>query len=278
MPGTEAAGLRPAEERDALIEAAREAGRAVLPLWRANHLEVWTKSDSSPVTEADLRADRVLREALMHGQRSDYGWLSEESAADPSRLEKARTIIVDPIDGTRAFMRGDDAFTICLAVSEGDRIIAAVIYAPAKEELYAAAAGEGATLNGAMIRASTQDRLEGSRIMARPAMFAHPSWPERWPRMEVQYTNSTSYRMAAVAAGQFDATLALAPKADWDTAPGALIAEEAGARVGDHHGARLLFGKALPVQPGLVCASPQLYTELLKRLAHLPGDLRQISG
>lgn len=265
-----------AAERDVLIGAAREAGEAILPLWRDRSVKVWTKGDDSPVSEADMRADSVLREALLDGPRRSYGWLSEESADDQSRLEASRTIIVDPIDGTRAFLAGDDQFTVCLAITHGEQVVASVIHAPARDETFAAFLGGGSTLNGKPMRASSCTNLEDCLMLGQARMFQHPSWPQPWPQMEIHYKNSTSYRMACVAAGRFDGTLALVPKADWDAAPGALIAQEAGARVSDHLGRSFRFGQEKPEQRGLVCASPGLYPHLIERLSHLPGDLRSI--
>ncbi len=253
-----------------------EAGDAIMPLWRDRSLKVWSKGDDSPVSEADMRANAILSETLHQDGRAHYGWLSEESTDDESRLSASRTIIVDPIDGTRAFLKGEDGFTVCLAITEGNQVIASVIYAPARNEMFAAARGAGATLNGKPIGASRSRALEGCRMIGQLMMFRHPGWPEPWPPMEVSYTNSTSYRMAAVAAGEADATLALAPKADWDAAPGALIAEEAGAQVSDHIGQPFRFNQPIAEQRGLVCAAPGLYPLLIQRLVHLPANLRSI--
>jgi len=264
------------EERDALIGAALEAGEAILPMFRDVTIASWSKDDASPVSEADLRANSVLREAVLSGKRADYGWLSEESADNLDRLERRRTLVVDPIDGTRAFLRGDDQFTVCLAVIEDGQALASVIFAPARDEMYAAAKGQGTQLNGANVKASAMDCVEGCTMIGAPRMFSHPGWPTPWPTMNIDYKNSTSYRMALVAAGTFDATLALAAKADWDSAPGTLIAEEAGAKVSDHRGRPFVFGKANPWQAGLVCAAAPLYPHIIDRLSHLPSDLSSL--
>jgi myo-inositol-1(or 4)-monophosphatase len=265
------------EERDLLIGAAVEAGHAVMPLWRDCSVKVWSKEDDSPVSEADMRADQVLREAITTEGRGDYVWLSEESWDGGPHQHGRRTMIVDPIDGTKAFLKGEDSFTICLAVEENAEIIASVIYAPAREEVFAAAKGSGATLNGRKIKVSSCQALEGCRILGTKRMFKHPAWPAPWPDMHVGYKNSTSYRLASVAAGRYDGTLALTPKPDWDAAPGALIAAEAGAEVSDHLGRPFRFDRRPPEQPGLVCAAPGLYREVIERLSHLPEDLRSLS-
>ncbi|MEM0930286.1 MAG: 3'(2'),5'-bisphosphate nucleotidase CysQ [Pseudomonadota bacterium] len=263
-------------ERDALVDAAKVAGEVIKPFFRNKNLDVWQKDDRSTVTEADMKADEALREVLLSGSREDYGWLSEESADDLSRLDAERTFIVDPIDGTRAFVRGQDNFTICLAITEGEEVIAAAIYCPIKDEMYDAVKGGGARLNGETIEATGQAAVEDCRMLGQAQMFAHPAWPTPWPEMDIGYVNSTSYRLALVAAGDYDATIALARKSDWDVAPGALIAAEAGAWIGDHLGRSFTFGQSEPAQPGLVCAATPLYPHVLKRLAHLPSDLRTL--
>ena len=276
MPETNEPLQQRYEERDTLVAAAKIAGEVIKPYFRNKHLDVWQKDDRSTVTEADIKANTALREALLTGSRADYGWLSEESADDLSRLEATRTFIVDPIDGTRAFVRGQDNFTVCLAITEGETIVASVIYCPMRDEMYDAVLGGGARLNGTAIRATGQDLVDGCRMLGQRQMFAHPSWPQPWPEMDIGYVNSTSYRLALVASGQYDATMALVPKSDWDVAPGTLLAREAGAAIGDHLGRSFTFGQSEPAQPGLVCAAAPLYPRVLERLAHLPSDLRTL--
>src|SRR5688572_23950780 len=111
----------------------------------------WNKSNASPVSEADVVVDRFL-ETTLRAARPDYGWLSEEGEDDDSRLAAARAFVVDPIDGTRGFLRGDDSWTICVAVVEAGQPIAGVVYAPARDEMYEASIGGGARLNGRPLR------------------------------------------------------------------------------------------------------------------------------
>ena len=268
---------RPLEDDRARLHAAvRAAGAAALRRFRDHDARSWTKDDDTPVSEADLEANDILRERLTE-VGDGYGWLSEESADDLSRLTAPRTWIVDPIDGTRAFLRGKPHFAVCVALVEAGRPVASVIFNPATDEFYEASAGAGARVNGAPLRASACEGVEGCEMLGSRAMFAHRGWPEPWPTMNLGYRNSTSYRMALVAEGRFDATIALVRKPDWDVAPGALIATEAGARASDHHGAAFVFNQREPAQRALVCAGPALYPRLLERLTHLPGDLRRIA-
>lgn len=248
---------------DLLIGAAREAG--ALALKRRNpSLEIERKADGSPVTSADLEVDRLLWNELT-AARPDYGWLSEETADNTDRLHRERVFVVDPIDGTRAYIRGKPWFAVSLAIVEHGRPVAGVIYAPALGELYAAEAGGAAMLNGKVIRASRRERLEGAAMLAGQGTFAHPAWASAWPQMQVEQRNATAYRMALVAAGSFDAAVAMAPKSEWDLAAGALIAKESGAVACDHKGQALRFNQPDPLCPSLVCAAPLLAPLILER-------------
>ena len=235
-------------------------------------VDAWAKADSSPVSEADLAANRILKAHLVDDHDGAYGFLSEESAEDPQRLSAPRTWIVDPIDGTRAFLKGRPHFTICAALIENGVAIAAAVYNPAMDEFFEAGAGDGAMMNAAPIHASGTAGLEGCAMIGAPHMFDHPEWPEEWPAMHVAQRNSTNYRLALVGAGAFDATLALARKADWDVAPGALIAQEAGAIATDHRGGKFVYNRAEASQRSLVCAAPSLYRHVLNRVSHLPAN------
>ncbi len=248
---------------DLLKDAAREAGALALKR-RTSNLEIEKKADGSPVTSADLEVDALLHTRLI-GARGDYGWLSEESADTPARLVARRVFVVDPIDGTRAYIRGKPWFVVSLAVVEDGRPISAAIYAPALDELYAADAGGAATLNGQVIRAARTDRLEHAAMLGDETMFAHPAWAEPWPPMRIEARNAIAYRMALVASGAFDAAVALSPKHEWDIAAGALIAHEAGATVCDHKGRPLGFNGPSASCPSLVCCAPALAPLILAR-------------
>lgn len=251
-----------------LVEAAREAGELALAR-RRQGLEITRKPGGSPVTDADLAVDALLTERL-RGARPDYGWLSEETADDPVRLGRPRLFIVDPIDGTAAYMKGRPWWTVALCVAEHGQPVAAVVHAPAVGETYAAAAGRGATLNGAPIAASRVDRLADAAVLASAEQFEGDRWPAPWPRMRLESRNSIAYRMALVGAGAFDAAIALTPRWDWDVAAGALIAAEAGAVAGDHRGRPYRFNRPIPRQPSLVCAAPGLHPLIIERCAPIP--------
>lgn len=249
-----------------LIEAARAAGAELLA-WREKGAKVWNKK-GTPVTEADHASNTLLHERLM-GARPGYGWLSEETQDDGERLTRSRVFVVDPLDGTVSFIKNRDDFTVSLAVVADGEAVAGAVYNPVRDEMFAAAKDGGATLNGAPIHASDADRIEGCRMIAARDMLQHPAWREPWPPMEIIKVGSIAYRLALVAAGRADATMALSEKSDWDIAAGDVIAREAGARVSIHDGRPYRYNRPSTDQPSLVAAAPRLYEALSARVAHL---------
>lgn len=257
------------EDLDLLIAAADEAGRLAVER-RRKGLRVRSKPGGSPVTNADEAVDRFLTERLRTA-RPDYGWLSEETVDDPERLSRQRLFVVDPIDGTVAFMKGKPWWTVALAVVEDGAPIAAVVHAPVLGETYAAVRGEGVRLNGEAVTVGEAEALEDMAILADPRLFDAAKWDEPWPELKVERRNSIALRMALVAAGGFDAAVAPSPKWDWDVAAGALLVAEAGGLVTDHLGTPFRFNQADPRQPGLVCAAPTLHALIIGRCSGLRG-------
>jgi myo-inositol-1(or 4)-monophosphatase len=254
----------------ALIEAAvREAG-GIARSFFGGHYKSWDKGKGQPVTDADIAVDRYLHDALLKA-RPDYGWLSEETRDDPARLGQARIFVVDPIDGTVAFIKGRPHFTIAVAVVEEGRPVAGVVFNPITLECFSAAHGAGARLNGDIIRVSACGDIDGCRMLGDKATFAHPGWSVApntpWPPMQIETRNSIAYRMALVACGQFDAALALSAKCDWDLAAADLIVHEAGGCVSDYRGALLHYNGAVPLQRTMVCAGRALHARLIEKLS-----------
>lgn len=257
-----------ADDLDLIRAAALAAGELALAERDAG-LKIWSKSGGSPVTSADLAVDKVLRDTLL-GARPDYGWLSEETVDNADRLSKRRIVVVDPIDGTVAYMKGKPWWCVPIAVVEDGRPVAAVIHAPALGETFTAVLGGGAALNGRPISASDAADLDDASVLADARLMEGPQWPEPWPAMRFEKRNAIAYRMALVAAGAFDAAIALTPKWDWDVCAGALIAQEAGAKVSDHHGGQWRFNQADPRQNSLICSAPALHPLIVRRTAPIP--------
>lgn len=257
-----------AADLDLIRNAAEAAGRLALAEREAG-LKIWSKSGGSPVTSADMAVDEMLKAALLSA-RPDHGWLSEETEDTADRLSKSRIFVVDPIDGTVAYMKGKPWWCIPIAIVEDGRPIAAVIHAPALGETFTATLGGGAFLQGRPITASDTAGLDDASVLADARLMEGPHWLEPWPAMRYEKRNAIAYRMALVAAGAFDAAINLTPKCDWDVCAGALIVEEAGGRVTDHHGHAWRFNQVDPRQNSLVCSGPALHKLIVRRTTPIP--------
>ena len=221
----------------------------------------WSKEGGSPVTEADLAVNNFLRDRLTKA-RPDYGWLSEESADDPARLAKATVFIIDPIDGTIAFLKNRPHFTICAAIVTQGRPGCGVVYNPISEELYSASIGGGAQRNGLPIHVAKRATLEGSAMLGDRTCFTQPTWPQ----LHVQNRNSVAYRLVLVADGSADASVSLTAKRDWDLAAADIILHEAGGILSDTHGETLVYNGAITKQASFVAANPVLHAEIVALL------------
>lgn len=253
-----------------LVAAARRAG-AVARGFVGQTLAIEHKpGDAGPVTDADHAVNAVLHD-MLRGARPDYGWLSEESADTPDRLTRRRAFVVDPIDGTRSFIEGSGTWAHSLAVVQDGVPVAAAIYLPIKDKMYAAANGAEATLNGAPIHATARADLAGASVIAAKPNYAAVNWRGTVPDVQRVYRPSLAYRLALVAEGRFDAMMTLRPSWEWDIAAGALILEQAGARVSDRQGRSLRFNNPHPQVNGVVAAGPLLHGQLQDRLADWPG-------
>ena len=257
----------PATDLPLLIDAARVAGR-VATSFAGPTAARWDKpGDAGPVTEADLAVNDLLCTTLQQA-RPEYGWLSEETEDGAGRLTKDRVFIVDPIDGTRSFVEGSSTWAHSLAVAEQGHVTAAVVYLPLRDKLYAAALGQGATLNGAPLATSGEcDVADMTVLAARPAMVAEHWQSGEAPTFKRSYRPSLAYRLALVAEGRFDAMITLRPTWEWDIAAGTLIVSEAGGGASERTGAPLRFNNARPQLNGVIAAGQHLHPEVLAALA-----------
>ncbi|MGB0907900.1 MAG: inositol monophosphatase family protein [Maricaulaceae bacterium] len=256
---------RPLEDDLALItKAAFEAGRIAKDAYADNKAAVWDKGGNHPVTDADIAVNDYLLKTLMDA-RPGYGWLSEETKDDHSRHACPRTFVVDPIDGTRAFIDRKPNFAICVAVIEEGRPVVAALYNPLRDEMFTASLGGGAKLNGEPIKPSAQNAIKGCRMIGYPRKFRRSGWPD----MDVSIINSMAYRIARVACGKVDATVSFTPKSDWDLAAAELIATEAGAQITDLRGKALRYDKESTSTFGVICAGPTLMPLIRDELERL---------
>jgi len=244
----------------ALETAVREAG-ALAALTFQTSVKTWSKSGGSPVSEADIAVDNFLRERLK-ALAPDCGWLSEETEDDLVRLKSPRLWVVDPIDGTRAYLSGRPDWSISVALVENGRPTIAAIFAPMQEALYLAAVGEGTTLNGAKVRATDgadfgHVRVAGPKpILERlakiaPALIAEPK------------VFSLALRLARVAAGTLDVSFASENSHDWDLAAADLLVHEAGGALTTFAGHQLIYNRADPLHGALVAAGSSRHEAFL---------------
>jgi len=227
--------------------------------WRGEFSH-WDKTPGEVVCDLDLELDALLIERL-GGIDPEAGWLSEETVDSAERLLVPRVWVVDPIDGTRDFVRGRRGWAVSVALVEGGRSIIGVLDAPARDEHWVAAAGEGATLNGSPIRTSSRSALSGARV---PADILPKGDSDL---VMVEKPNSIALRMAMVARGEADLLAAMRWGHEWDIAAAALIAEEAGATVTDALGRKLRFNSTKGEMFGVLACAPGIHASAVKRLA-----------
>lgn len=240
----------------------REAGEIAMRQWPgAGHtVESWDKTPGNPVCAADIEVDGFLKRELGRLLPA-AGWLSEETADDPARLGKDLIWLVDPIDGTRDFLRGRSGWAVSVALVSAGRPLIGVLHAPARDEFWISTAGAGAHLNGETIIASSRSDFCGARVPADSLMR------EDQDLAMVEKPNSIALRIAMVAANRADLVATLRWGWEWDVAAASLIAREAGARVSDAFGKPLGFNKRDPRAFGVLVSSPQIHAAAMERLA-----------
>ncbi len=261
MPAPDPDSTSYSQDRALLITTVRAAGVIAKNAYDANDSKVWDKTAGHPVTDADIAVNDYLAKILQKA-RPTYGWLSEETKDDRSRHECTRCFVVDPIDGTRAFIDRTPNFTVSVAVIENGISIAAALYNPLTDEMFEAHLGGGAQLNGRSISALDSPAIANIRMVGYPRKFRRLAWPE----MQCRIVNSMAYRIALVACGQADATVAFTPKSDWDIAAAQLIATEAGARVTNLRGVEPNYDNKTTSGLGVICAGKTLHALLLARV------------
>lgn len=244
---------------EAMAEIAAEAGTLALTRWQQDFAR-WEKSPGNPVCDVDLEVNALLRERLW-SLDPHAGWLSEETVDNAARLSCQRLWVVDPIDGTRDYLRGRPGWAVSIALVEHGVAIAGVLDAPARGERWQAVCGGGATRNQAAIRASGRTRLVGARVPG-----------DQLPKEDKDLTlvdrpNSIALRIGMVAAGEADLVATLRWGFEWDVAAAALIAQEAGAAVTDAFGAPLAFNTPTAQAFGVLATAPGIHGAAIERLA-----------
>lgn len=237
--------------REPLIEAVCAAGALALA-YRGAPLQTWHKANASPVSEADMAVDQLLKARLM-AAAPDYGWLSEESVDDRARTVRRRVWIVDPIDGTRAYLAGSDDWVVSAALVEEGRPILGAIFAPVEGSLFVAVREGGATRNGTPVQVSDGSSLKGARI-AGPRNHLVSLTTLSPEIATVPRIHSLALRLARVAQGRIDAAFVSHSGHDWDLAAADLLVHEAGGTLTTLGGEPPIYNRADPVHGPLFAA------------------------
>jgi len=256
LPVTEAIDLQRAAER--LAACVREAGALALSMF-GTPIKSWTKSGSSPVCDADIAIDRLLRERL---REDGVGWLSEESTDDPARLAARYVWIVDPIDGTRAYLAGRDDWSVSAALVEDGQPRLGAVFAPVTKEFFFARRGQGAARNGEKIAVAPGESFDVGRMSGPKFLLDRV----RGTPSEEAYSKigSLALRLSRVAEGRLDAAFAGGNSRDWDLAAADLLVSEAGGAMTTLQGDGLVFNCPEVAHQVLVAAGLDRHSRLLQ--------------
>jgi myo-inositol-1(or 4)-monophosphatase len=256
------------------IAAALAAAGEVFSRFTPGAIDAEFKAGHDPVTEADRALDVVLRKNLL---RDGEGWLSEESADDLSRLTKSRVWVVDPLDGTREFVKGIPEFCVSIGFVQEGKAVVGGICNPATGETFIGAVDAGVRYNGEPARASSRVRLDGAVVLASRSEVKRGEWKqfEKGP-MQIKAMGSVAYKLALVSAGRADATFTLTPKHEWDVAAGAALVLSSGGFVSTLENAPFRANNRNVLLSGLLASGANLQPELQAYLAsHIkPKSLR----
>ncbi|WP_027534176.1 3'(2'),5'-bisphosphate nucleotidase CysQ [Bradyrhizobium sp. WSM3983] len=254
--------------RDAALlqDTVREAGSLAQSMFRTE-LKKWIKGASSPVSEADIAVNDLL-EARLRGATPDYGWLSEESVDDATRLSRRLTWVVDPIDGTRNYLNGHDEWCVSVALVEDASPVLAAVFAPTCGEFFFAARGQGTTLNGKPVRATGGIALDFARVAGPKPMVERLN--NRGDIKLHPRIGSLALRLCRVANGGLDAAFAGGNSHDWDLAAADLIVQEADGRMSDLSGDPILYNRREVTHGVLVAAGRDRHASIVAHFRNRP--------
>ena len=259
------------------IDAAIASAREIFSRYTPGAIDAEFKAGHDPVTEADRAIDAALRQALL---REGEGWLSEESVDDLDRLEKKRVWVVDPLDGTREFVKGIPEFCVSIAFIENGKPVAGGIHNPATHETFVGAIDNGVLYNGRPARSSPRTTLQGAVALASRSEVKRGEW-EKFAKgsLQVRPMGSIAYKLARVAAGLADITFTLTPKHEWDVAAGVALVLSSGGFAATLENTPLRANNRNPLLSGLIACGPGLREPLLMLLEpHLRPAITQAPG
>lgn len=250
-----------------MIKAARKAGRSLVKDFReVENLQVSVKGAGDFVSRADMEAERIIREELMEA-RPNYGWLGEESA-EVAGADPTRRWIVDPLDGTTNFLHGLPHWAVSIALEHKGEITSAVVFDPAKDEMFVAEKGTGAWMNETRIRVSGRTRLIECIFATGIPFGGRPDLPDTLRDLGrltpatagIRRWGAAALDLAYVAAGRYDGFWERGLNA-WDVAAGILLVREAGGFVHP-----LVEGEDLLDSGRIVAAAEPIFDSFTKTL------------
>lgn len=245
-------------------DVAREAGEIAMRFFRSGlstSARIWSKAGGSPVTEADVAVDTFLKVRLS-GVLPEAGWLSEETTDDHRRLGRDLVWIVDPIDGTRAYLSGSHDWSVAIALLQDGEPALGIVFAPAHGTFFEADRGGGARRDGHPIAVSAAPTLTDLSVAGPKPILDRlerglPSL-KRPPRIP-----SLALRICRVAEGSIDAALVTSNARDWDIAAADLILREAGGALTTLDGKTPVYNAAEPCHDELLAAPRRLHGDLI---------------
>lgn len=259
------------QEYLARIAAGLKAAAAIFADYTPGAVETQFKSGDDPVTAADHAVDAALRPIL---QREGEGWLSEETVDSKERLDCAICWVVDPLDGTREFVKGIPEWCVSIGLVENGRPLAGGIYNPQTKETFLGSLHTGITYNGTPAKPKAATTLKGAVVLASRSEVSRGEWdPFASAGFVTRPMGSVAYKLARVAAGLDEVTFTLVPKNEWDVAAGVALVESAGGFARDLSNSPIPFNRANTLLTGMFAGCPGVQEELTAMLAPYIGEL-----
>ncbi|NWO01538.1 MAG: 3'(2'),5'-bisphosphate nucleotidase CysQ [Idiomarinaceae bacterium] len=228
-----------------VMKIARDAGNAIMAIYESDDFDVQRKGDDSPLTKADLSAHNVICDGLRELE-TQYPIISEESSdiSWEQRKHWCRYWLVDPLDGTKEFIKRNGEFTVNIALIENGEPILGVVYAPVLNAMYVGARNKGASLNGETISVEQNEpdilRIVGSRSHASQETT---DWLEQLGKPYEMVAMGSSLKICLVAEGKADIYPRLGPTCEWDTGAAHAVLNAAGGSIMTVDGEPLLYNQ-----------------------------------
>lgn len=246
--------------------AALEAGQVIAAFYEQS-LKPTFKANNHPVTAADHASNKILRTTLRNTFPND-GWLSEEDVDDLTRFETKRVWVVDPLDGTRDFIKKNPEFAVAVALVENHQPVLGVVYNPITREFFHAVRGQGTFCNEQRIHVRTQKQQPRTQLLISPSENKRGEWNRFQKQFDTLPVGGCAYKMSKIARGDADGAFTLSPKSEWDVCAGDVIMKEAGGIISYLDGTPIQYNQPSTIMDGLIyCATQKIHQELLQAVS-----------